>query len=69
MIVLVEERSHCLDYRIAMVQDYSIDFTDYLRSICGVYEQWWKLDKLTETIYMQQDASGNPRSPFQFNNP
>ncbi|MFP4100025.1 HEAT repeat domain-containing protein [Coleofasciculus sp.] len=50
-----------------MVQDYSIDFTDYLRSICGVYEQWWKLDKLTETINQQQDASGNPRSPFQFN--
>ena len=49
-----------------MVQDYSIDFTDYLRSIGDVYEQWWKLDKLTETIYQQQDASGNLRSPFQF---
>ncbi|MEQ8383559.1 MAG: HEAT repeat domain-containing protein [Coleofasciculus sp. A1-SPW-01] len=50
-----------------MVQDYSIEFTDYLRSICDLYEQWWKLDKLTDTIYEQQDASGNPRSPFQFN--
>ncbi|MFP4413721.1 HEAT repeat domain-containing protein [Coleofasciculus sp.] len=49
-----------------MVQDYSIDFTDYLRSIGDLYEQWWKLDKLTETIYQQQDASGNLRSPFQF---
>ncbi|EDX74568.1 PBS lyase HEAT-like repeat domain protein [Coleofasciculus chthonoplastes PCC 7420] len=50
-----------------MVQDYSIEFTDYLRSICDLYKQWWKLDKLTDTIYEQQDASGNPRSPFQFN--
>jgi HEAT repeat protein len=50
-----------------MVKDYSIDFTDYLRSICDVYEKWWTLDKLTDTIYMQQDALGNPRSPFQFN--
>ncbi|MEQ8536705.1 MAG: HEAT repeat domain-containing protein [Coleofasciculus sp. D1-CHI-01] len=49
-----------------MVQDYSIEFTDYLRSICDVYEQWWTLDKLTETIYKPQDASGNLRSPFQF---
>ncbi|MEQ9549100.1 MAG: HEAT repeat domain-containing protein [Coleofasciculus sp. G3-WIS-01] len=52
---------------IAMTQDHPIDFTGYLRSICDLYEQWWKLDKLTDTIYKQQDASGNPRSPFQFN--
>jgi len=49
-----------------MTQDHPIDFTGYLRSICRVYEQWWTLDKLTDTIYQQQDASGNPRSPFQF---
>ncbi|WP_446417826.1 hypothetical protein [Coleofasciculus sp.] len=36
----VEDRSHCLQYCIAIVQDYSIDFTDYLRSICHGYEQW-----------------------------